>query len=118
MLAGCSASPDLTKEQKAALQVLGESLPDPGHERYRTASETVYAREQVYVDAMNACQYGSDEYRKASAKGLSFIGATNNLSLEYFDRNKADGSEKAADWYIAEIKKTDRQIIADWGYDE
>jgi hypothetical protein len=25
-----------------------------------------------------------------------------------------DGSKKAADWYIEEIKKSDEQIIADW----
>ncbi len=114
VLAGCSDSPDasdLTKEQKAALQTLGEmQTPDAGHERYKAARRLVYAREQVYVDAMNANKLGTDERREA----WSFLKAANNLRLEYFRRNKADGSEKAADWFIAEIKKSDDQIIEDW----
>ncbi len=114
VLAGCSDRPDasdLTKEQKAALQVLGETLtPDPGHERYKAARQTVNAREQVYLDVMDACKSGSDEYWKA----WSFVTATNKISLEYFHREEVDGSEKAADWFIAEIKKSDDQIIKDW----
>ena len=37
-----------------------------------------------------------------------------NLLAEYFRREKIDGSEKAADWYVTETKKSDDQIIEDW----
>jgi len=118
VLAGCSdRASDLTKEQKAALQMLGERTSDAGHERWQAAHKTVYEREQVYVDIMNASKPGTAEHQEASAKGWRFMKATNNLALEYYRRKKADGSEKAADWYVAEIKKSDDQIIEDWHTD-
>lgn len=114
VLTGCSDGPDasdLTEEQLAALQVLGEIVtPDPGHERYKAARQTVHARNQVYEDIMDTCKAGSDERWKA----LSFVSASNNVCLEYYRRAKIDGTEKAADWFIAEIKKSDDQIIEDW----
>lgn len=105
---------DLTKEQKAALQVLGESLPGSAHGRWCTALDAVYAREQVYVDAMNACKPGTAEYREASAKAFSFMEATENIVVEYYRRKKFDGPEAAADWYVTETQKSDTQIIEDW----
>ena len=116
LLVGCSDSPeepDLTAEQRDALQVLGEMLPESDHSRWIAAASTVRERGQVYVDVMNSFEYGTDERREASAKELSFSRAENNLSEEYFRRRKIDG-KKAADWYVAEIQKSDTQLIGDW----
>ncbi len=121
MLVGCSDRPDLTEEQLDALQVLGEMQPDSDHYRQAVAAdavagaaaEAVHARGKIYRDAYEACEPGSAERREAKAKELSFAIAENSLILEYLRRRKIDGTQ-AADWYVAEIEKSDTQIIEDW----
>ena len=110
-LAGCT--PNLTEEQKRGLEVIAALQPDPDHARFKVALNTVSAREQVYVDAANDWQRGTDEYREADNQCHEFLHATNHLVMEYFRRQKIDG-KKAADWYIKEARKSDSQIVSDW----
>lgn len=118
VLAGCSDSPDasdLTKEQKAALQVLGEIITPPaGYERYREARGVVYARQQVYDDAWDASKFGTDEERETRTQATYFRRITVALLSELGRREEADGFEKAADWCFAELKKSDDQLAEDW----
>lgn len=105
VLAGCSdPANDLTPQQKAALQMLGEHIsPDADHERYEAARESLFER----IDR-------SERRGDNALATVHLLAGANQIGCEYERRRKVDGSKKAADWYVEEIKKSDEQIIADW----
>ena len=117
ILAGCSRTPDvpdLTEEQTLTLQALGEML-DPHRERVRKLhTHRLWSRLEAYKAAIEEYPYGSAAYKFYSERGLAFTNAESNLLAEYSHKEKIDGSEKAADWYVTETNKSDDQVIEDW----
>jgi len=100
---GCSNKPDLTPEQLSALQTLGElqKKPDPDRVRWEEAQDALSAR----------CRSHSDDPDAEWTMTMVY----SCLGSEFHSRRVEHGIKTAADWYIAELKKSDKQLMAEWG---
>jgi len=126
MLVGCSDRPDLTKEQLDALQSLGEmranfatspqDAPDLG--AVFDAQDQMYARIEKNWAAYKACKPGTAESREAYEKANNLPKAQGNVFSEYIRLQEIDGKKAAAEWYVAEMEKSDSQIIEKWSKPE
>ena len=99
---GCSRQPDLTPEQRAALQMIGEQN-SPDGQRLEAAFQAASSKQPPRPPDDGQIRFDPPSLDVRAA-----------LVKEMQRRVAKDGTKKTADWMEGEAKKTWEQLNHDW----